>query len=380
MKSKQHKLPARHLRTDGFTLVETAISLVASAIVLIGIAVLLSISQKQLTSARAEVRLQQDMSLLGQTLANRVRGSVQSKQKVYADYASYRKDEASRPTGSCLKLYDLNNSSVLIYQDSSDLKIVNKDASTTNLLQGIVSTLTFVDSAKSIHTNVTLAKEQWSITAAFTDAFRNFSPTTAKTNNWPYAIFSNDKIDFSSGTGTITGKVHGNSKVKLGSHVLDGAITAGPPDITPPAIDWKFFSDLAKQEGQRVRTKTFKAGKSYSGVWYCSKRATIESNVTINGTLIVRGACKIRGDRIVIKATSPSYPALVARKELKISYNDIQITGFVSCTEELELEGDNLTLTGAMISTAEDIESEGTNTSITFDSAYIHYLQGVDFN
>lgn len=161
----------------GFTLVEMMMAMVTSAIVLIGIAVIVAGSHKHIINGRSKMRLQQDYSLIGQVLSNKIRGSIQSQQEIYTDYTSYTGGGSTQSSGSCLKLNYPNNDSIVIYQDGTDFKILNTDLTTTNLVQEILNNLLFIDLTRSIRTEFSLAQGKWSITDTLVDAFRNFNST-----------------------------------------------------------------------------------------------------------------------------------------------------------------------------------------------------------
>jgi len=202
-------------------------------------------------------------------------------------------------------------------------------------------------------------------------------------NGWPYAIFGNNDVDFSSaGTGTITGDVHANNKVKINSgHIVTGTITEAPPTIAPPTVDWNFFANEATAAGQYVvGDKTFtSSGSPYTGVWYVTNTAFIQQNVVIIGTLVVRDDCKFDGDNITIAATPSNYPALVVENSIIVDKNSASVFGFVYAGNDFKANGNNLTVKGAIVALT-SVLGGGNNKDIAYDETYTSEAAGIDFN
>ncbi len=149
-------------------------------------------------------------------------------------------------------------------------------------------------------------------------------------------------------TGTVTDRDDGQDKVN-------------------PAITFSVYYDLANDLGQLVATKggnkTFdSSGSPYTGIWYMTGKATIESNVTINGSIIAEGTIDFKNsgnrnaENVIInpKAYAPAqnYPALVSGS---------RITGTVKSGVGLK----DSTISGLILA----------DNNITFDS-----LSGTTFN
>jgi len=199
---------------------------------------------------------------------------------------------------------------------------------------------------------------------------------------WPYVIYANNDVDFSYGSGTITGDVHANNKVIIGSkHILNGTITEAPPTIAPPTVDWNFFANEATAAGQYVvGDKTFtSSGSPYSGVWYVTNTAFIQQNVVIIGTLVVRDDCKFDGDNITITATPSNYPALVVSNSVLVEKNNAKVSGFVYAGNDFKVKDDNLTLKGA-IAARTSVLGSGKNKEITHDQIYTTGVAGITFH
>jgi hypothetical protein len=132
-------------------------------------------------------------------------------------------------------------------------------------------------------------------------------------------------------TGTVTDRDDGQDKVN-------------------PAITFSVYYDLANDLGQLVATKggnkTFdSSGSPYTGIWYMTGKATIESNVTINGSIIAKGTIDFKNsgnrnaENVIInpKAYAPAqnYPALVSGSSITgtdksgLGLKDSTITGLI---------------------------------------------------
>ena len=89
----------------GFSLVEMMMALIASAIVLIGIAVIVDGSHKHIIKGRNKSRLQQDYSLIERFISKKIHASIRSRRQIFTDYTSYTGGGGTQNSGSCLKLY-----------------------------------------------------------------------------------------------------------------------------------------------------------------------------------------------------------------------------------------------------------------------------------
>lgn len=364
----------------GFTLVEMMIALVISGILLTGIAVIVTASHKYIRDGRSKVNLQQDMSLIGDILAARVHESVQGKQQLYTDYADYLASGPLQTSGSCLKLYSATGDSVLIYQDNSDLKVV-ENTSVHTVISGALQSLVFVDSNTAIQTRASLLTGNWTVADTLTHAFRNFANLA-----WPYGVFASNNILFDSGSGTINGNMHANTSIgsPLSGYTVTGRMTESTPVVSAPTVDWDFFKNIAVSSGQYVvGNKSFNStGSPFSGVWYLTGIAKIFANVVINGTIVAENDIAIRGDNITIDPEK-NYPAALVMDEIRTNNstlrNNITFSGFVYCGNFWNGRGSNWSVSGALVANNE-VHLRVTNTSIFFNPNRLYNLYGITFN
>jgi len=142
----------------GFTLVELTIAMVMSGMVLSGIFIIVSGSHSYILKARKTINLQQDYSLMDQLIGTKVKGSKLRRVKVYTSYADYVAAQPPQVSGSCIRLFSPSGDSTTLYQDNSDFKVVGTDLSTTNLVTGVLSNLTFTSDTTAVTVTLTLSQ------------------------------------------------------------------------------------------------------------------------------------------------------------------------------------------------------------------------------
>jgi hypothetical protein len=197
---------------------------------------------------------------------------------------------------------------------------------------------------------------------------------------WPKAISAGKDLDLSKGDGVITGDLHANKKIKIGSkYTINGDISEAPPEINPPVMDWNFYKAAAMAAGQYVEgdKKFTSAGSPYTGVWFITQDAEVEdNNVEFYGTLVVGNNCKIEKNNEKFVAIPPNYPALVVGNKLSFDKNSAEIIGLVYCEGDFEIKKNNLSIIGSLICLG-TFENEKNNLSITFDAKYTTNVSGL---
>lgn len=157
----------------GFTLIELAMALTMSAIVLIGLSVLVSGSYEYLQEGTNKINLQQDYSFIEIILSTNIKQSLYSNHEIYDSYSDFMSGQPTQSSGSCLKLEFPSFDWMVFYKDSLDFKIMKSDSTTTNLVPGVVSNLTFSTQTNAIQTDLYLIKNQWTVGGTFIHVFRN---------------------------------------------------------------------------------------------------------------------------------------------------------------------------------------------------------------
>ena len=146
-----------------------------SAIILISIYVIVSGSHEYIIDGRKKIQLQRDFSLIEKMLSTKIRLSLNGKHEIYNNYSDYVGGQPTQSSGTCMKLFFVSGDSVVLYKDNTDFKIMNTDSTFTNLVPGVVDSLTFTGKTNSVETTVSLSQGTWSLEETFVVAFRNSS-------------------------------------------------------------------------------------------------------------------------------------------------------------------------------------------------------------
>jgi len=156
---------------------------------------------------------------------------------------------------------------------------------------------------------------------------------------------------------------------------------APTPGTVPSSMDLSYYSNAAQAAGQYVPgNKTFSAGV-YSGIWYVGRRATIESGVTINGSVIAANGIDFNGSNIVINPTLP-YPALVTNGNLNINSDSaITVRGVVYVGGNILAQNNSYSsFTGTIITGGNVNYQNAQAVVVTYDPAVIsNPPPGLDF-
>lgn len=139
-----------------------------------------------------------------------------------------------------------------------------------------------------------------------------------------------------------------------------------------PTVDMAYFSGLAIPSQRITGNYTFVAG-TYNGVWYIDGNVNIESNVTINGSIISTGHISTAGfNTITVNATLPQ-PALIAQGNFDfkdssvITVNGIIYVGADMTGNFLLQQAENITFNGTLI-VAGNLNIQNSNmVAITYD-------------
>ena len=163
---------------------------------------------------------------------------------------------------------------------------------------------------------------------------------------------------------------------------------------TNPAIVWdtdeSTYYALADALGQVVETNyTFNSttppyNGTYTGIWWVTKKVTIESNVTINGTIIAEGNIDFEKqcDNVTVnpKAYAPdqNYPALVSGGSITgktqggVGLQNSSISGLVLADNNIMFDNlSNTTFTGTILA-GNNIEMENSalnDIDVTYDAS-----------
>ncbi|MBN1794054.1 MAG: hypothetical protein JW844_03730 [Candidatus Omnitrophica bacterium] len=128
-----------------------------------------------------------------------------------------------------------------------------------------------------------------------------------------YAIHAGNNINMSNTDGLLEGDVSsGSGSVHMGEIDVDGDIE--PSSGVPlPTVDFTGYYNDAPSTQRITGDYTFLSGGSYNGVWYITGNATVESWVTINGTIIAEGNIDLGQSSGITIDPVDNYPALISR-------------------------------------------------------------------
>lgn len=141
-----------------------------------------------------------------------------------------------------------------------------------------------------------------------------------------------------------------------------------------PTANFTYYYNLAPPSQRIVKNYTFNSGTTYSGIWYIDGDVTIESNVTVYGTIVSTG--RIRGNNrtnVALDSTSP-YPVLIANNNIEFTKTSgLTVNGLVyagadgSGTFNIK-DASSVSMSGTIVA-ADDIDlSKVPSGSITYDS------------
>lgn len=143
-----------------------------------------------------------------------------------------------------------------------------------------------------------------------------------------------------------------------------------------PTVDFSYYQTNADPGQDISGNHTFGSG-TYSGIWYIDGNVTMNSNVTINGTVVTtrRITCSNKTN-VTINPTSPN-PALIANHNIGFSRSDtVTISGLVYAGADGTGAFDasrteDLVFTGTIISPQEIDLSRSEDAIITYDNAIL---------
>lgn len=184
-----------------------------------------------------------------------------------------------------------------------------------------------------------------------------------------YAIHSGDKIEFKDMTNsTINGNISANKDIKdINDITLNGTATANST-VTLPVVDTDAYAGIAANVVNG--DKTFLSNTVYTGIWYVDGEVTIESGVTINGSIIATDKIEIKkkANSVTITPESPN-PALVSLDEIKMEeLSNSTINGLIFASNKIKAKkGNNNTFNGVLISGDKMELKDSTNITLNYD-------------
>ena len=184
-----------------------------------------------------------------------------------------------------------------------------------------------------------------------------------------YVQHSGDDIDFKDSLDTvITGDISAIGQVKNhGDVIINGTVTENS-SVTTPTVDLNGYQAEAAYTVNG--NKTFEEGQTYSGIWYVNGKATIQDNVTVNGTIVATGDIKLeKAENVTINPASP-YPALVSNGKIKAKQLERStINGLIFALDAIEMnQAEDNTIDGALVSGGDIEMKQNENVTVTYNS------------
>lgn len=188
---------------------------------------------------------------------------------------------------------------------------------------------------------------------------RQISLTAVMNDTFTHAICSGGNINTNSATNlTITG-TQKDSATDL------------------PTVDFSYYQTNASPGQDISGNYTFTAG-TYSGIWHITGNVTIESNVTINGTVATtKKITASRESNITVNPTSPN-AALLANDAIDFSRSDtITIDSLIYSGADGSgafnlSRSDTVDITGTIVAGGNVDLSRSNDVTITYDSSIIN--------
>lgn len=190
-----------------------------------------------------------------------------------------------------------------------------------------------------------------------------------------YAMLSfGSHTNFNNSTGTVDGDVASSGTVQNEDDMtITGTVTDGSTVSEPSPVAMASYKSIA--DNIESGGFTFTSGNTYGAsgseeIWYIEGNVTIESNVTIYGSVIADNNISMGNTSITIDAAS-GYPAL-------ISGNNIQgdglggvstISGLIYADNNVDFDGlgDDVTINGTIISGNTTVMRNGGDFTVNYD-------------
>ena len=141
-----------------------------------------------------------------------------------------------------------------------------------------------------------------------------------------------------------------------------------------PAVDLAYYQGIAPPGQDISGDYTFTPG-TYSGIWYIGGNVTIESNVTINGSIITEGKISASRESTIEIDPDSHYPAMVANDNIDFNRSsDLVSSGLIYAGVDGSgvlnfSRADTVDISGTVIAADNVNLSRSNNLTITYDSS-----------
>ncbi|MFH0779397.1 MAG: hypothetical protein V1928_00890 [Parcubacteria group bacterium] len=205
-------------------------------------------------------------------------------------------------------------------------------------------------------------------TKNFSQYFTNWRQPTAclKAGYLSNVVYSGDNANFSGSTGAITGNITVANNFNAGSMSVNGTVTQnGTVDM--PTVDFDSYKAIADHVINN--NYSFAAGNTYEGIWYVKGDATLNSNITFNGTLVATRHITLENKNSITITPTGAYPALLAGDDIHANHlSSSTINGLMFAVHDFEIEyGTNLTINGSLMTGHNMNAKNSSGFNITYD-------------
>ena len=193
--------------------------------------------------------------------------------------------------------------------------------------------------------------------------------TTAITQIAPgsfrYMLQADGNVNASSTTGIFTGDILADN-VNLGDMSLEGSSSTDTEDEIP-VPDWSQWE--ASATTLISGNYTFAAG-TYSGIWYVDGSVTIESDVTISGTVAATGNIKFLQESNILILSGPTNTAMIAQGNIDANgASDVYVDGLLYAAGNVIFNNqENTTYNGIIFAGGNVNMNSGDSITLTYDS------------
>jgi Tfp pilus assembly protein PilE len=180
-------------------------------------------------------------------------------------------------------------------------------------------------------------------------------------------------VDFKSSTGTVNGNVASTNNVKnYGSMTINGTVTQDSPVPDPGPVDMAGYLAIADvvQPGNYIFNAGTYGSPGSEQVWYIQGNATINSNVTIYGSVIADGQVNISSKSSITITAASGYPAIISGSNISVSsLSNSAITGLIYSENNITFNSlSNVTMNTSMLAGNNISIKSGSNFSINYSS------------
>ena len=182
-----------------------------------------------------------------------------------------------------------------------------------------------------------------------------------------YAQYSDGDIDFNGSSGSVTGNMAATGTVDNESGMtITGTITEGS-GVAAPTTNVADYAAIA--DTTITGNHTFSAG-TYNGIYYVTGKATVNDNVTFNGTIVAGGNIVFTNTDNFNSTPTGNYPALVSGATVTGSrMGSATINGLVYAATSISIpRGMNNTVNGSLVSGGDIDLTNGSGWSVTYDA------------